>query len=455
MPLKLVDIRSLIETGELQQLIGEFEGHHLDAKAQPYSFTSGSDAKREFAKDVAAFANAVGGCIIVGAETTISSLQAGEQITALKPFPETLFNVDQLGKIIDEWLYPVPSGLIIKWWPDKETPQSGMGAIFIPTQAPETKPFLLTRMIGDKKTTEVLLGYAERHLDRTDIKSVVELHHAMRIGMNLEATLLNRITNVETLLQRLLPAPQLISTAVTSVTEKRVERVLAQQEFSDTRTLVVVIRPVPSSELRSIFSNQPNSIRRTIEDPPELRAHGWGIGTGSTARFIDGDFLQTESHRQVINLYRDGELIVGARIYQNGLAWADTTDSRFHPLALVEFVTNIFRFFSHVLDDLQVKPQSLEVEVRLGNLFRDSKKTLLPAGPINNVGMTSGSKQASAAEWSRTINVDPSMYNPARAAFRLLREIYVWFGHSEEAIPYTIGAGDDKAVDISAISAIS
>jgi hypothetical protein len=116
MPLELVDIRALIQTGELQQLIGEFEGHHLDAKAQPYSFASGSDAKREFAKDVAAFANAIGGCIIVGAETTISSLQAGEQITALKPFPEAFFNVDQLGKIIDEWLYPVPSGLIIKWW---------------------------------------------------------------------------------------------------------------------------------------------------------------------------------------------------------------------------------------------------------------------------------------------------------------------------------------------------
>ena len=455
MPLELVDIRALIETGELQQLIGEFEGHHLDAKAQPYSFTSGSDAKREFAKDVAAFANAIGGCIIVGAETTLSSLQAGEEITALKPFPETLFNVDQLGKILDEWLYPVPTGLIIKWWPDKSTRQSGIGAILIPAQAPEAKPFLLTRTIGDKKTTEILLGYAERHLDRTDIKSVVELHHAMRAGMNLEATLLNRITNIETLLQRLLPVPQLSSTAVTNTTEKRVERVLAQQEFNDTRTLIVVIRPVPGSELRSIFSNQTNSIRRIIEDPPELRAYGWGIRTGSAARFVDGDFLQTESHRQVINLYRDGELIVGASIYRDGLAWADNSDSRFHPLALVEFITNVFRFFTHVLNDMQVKPKSLEIEVRLGNLFRDSQKTSLPAGSINNVGMTFGSKQAPAAEWSRTILVDPSTYDPARTALRILREIYAWFGHSEEAIPYTIGARDDKTVDISGISTIS
>lgn len=69
MPWALEDIRSLVETGEFQQLVGEFEGQHLDAKAQPYLFASGNDTKREFAKDVAAFANASGGCIIVGAET--------------------------------------------------------------------------------------------------------------------------------------------------------------------------------------------------------------------------------------------------------------------------------------------------------------------------------------------------------------------------------------------------
>jgi hypothetical protein len=449
MPLELANIRSLVETGMFLQLIGEFEGQHLDAKAQPYAFTK-NDAKREFAKDVASFANATGGCIVLGAETAISNLQAGEQITALRPFPETLFNPDQYRKILEEWLYPVPRGLIINWYPDKDTQKNGIGVIFIPTQSPDTKPFLLTRTIGDKKTTETLLGYVERHLDRTDIKSVVELHHAMRTGMNLEATLLNRITNIEALLKRqlLTPIPRPDSTA------KRVGRILAQQQFSDTRTLVIIVSPLPRSELQSIFSDQLNSIRRTIENPPEIRAHGWGIRTGGAAQFIDGDFLQTESYRNVVNLYRDGELIVGARVDRDSLAWADTTDSRFHPLAFVEFVTNTLRFFSLVLMDMFEKPQSLEIEVRLRNLFRDSKKTSLPAGTINNVGLTFGSKQAPAAEWSRTITVDASTYNPQRTAFLFLREVYGWFGHSEEAIPYTIGVGDNKKIDVPTIAMI-
>ena len=52
MPLDLADIRALVNTGEFPQLIGEVEGQHLDAKSQPYLFTSGNDAKGELAKDV-------------------------------------------------------------------------------------------------------------------------------------------------------------------------------------------------------------------------------------------------------------------------------------------------------------------------------------------------------------------------------------------------------------------
>jgi hypothetical protein len=457
MPLELADIRSIAETGDFQQLIGEFEDQHLDVKAQPYLLAGGNDAKRELAKDVAAFANATGGCIIIGAETTVSSLQAGERISELKPFPEALFNTDQYGKTIDEWLYPVPSGLVIKWHPDKTIPTRGVGVVFIPTQVPETKPFLLTRTIGDKKTTEILLGYAERHLDRTDIRSVVELHHAMRIGMNLEATLLNRITNVETLLQRQLavtPIPQLGSSDSFAITDGRVARVLARSQFSDTRTLAIMITPAPRSELRSIFSDNPNSIRRAVEDPPELRAHGWGIRTGGAAQFIDGNFIQNESDRKVVNLYRDGELIIAARIDRDFLAWGDKSDSIVHPLAFVEFVTNTLIFYRLVLADMRITPQSLQIEVRLSNLLKDSTGTALPAGPITNLGWTFGSKPAPAAALSRAIAVDASTYDPSRAAFLLLREVYVWFGHPEEEIPYTTGTGDEKVIDISATTAI-
>jgi hypothetical protein len=323
---------------------------------------------------------------------SFNSLQAGEQISALKTFPGMLFSQDQYAKIIAEWLYPQPSGLTIKWHPDENTSGSGIGVIFIPPQDPAAKPFLITRTIGDKKTSETLLGYVERRIDRTDIKSVVELHHALRTGMNLEATLLSRITNLESLLQRQLaaaPVPQPSSTAPQVITERRVTRILAHPQFNGKRTLVIIVAPAPPSELRSIFSDQANSIRRAVEDPPDLRPHGWGIRTGAAARFIDGDFIETESYREVINLYRDGQLIVAASIDRNSLAWADKTDSGIHPLAFVEFVTNTLTFYSLVLADMRITPSALRLEVRLGNLIINGERASLPAGAINNMGWTS------------------------------------------------------------------
>jgi hypothetical protein len=233
MPLDLSALRSIIDNGDLRRLIGEFESQHLDAKSQPYQFAAGNDAKREFAKDVAAFANVNGGCIVIGAETNVSVSQPGEEIVALKPFPASLFDTDQYAKIIDEWLYPRPNGVLIKWCPDGTNLTSGIGLIFIPAQDPAGKPFLITRTIGDKKTTEILVGYVERHIDRTDIGSVVELHHAMRTGMNLETTLLNRITNLEMLLERQIastPPPQPSLPLPLKITAARVSRALAKLE---------------------------------------------------------------------------------------------------------------------------------------------------------------------------------------------------------------------------------
>lgn len=233
MPLDLPALRLIFDECDPQKLIGEFEDQLLDAKSQPYYFAGNDDVKREFAKDIAAFANVQGGLIAIGAETKVATSQPGEEIVKLKPFPASLFDKDQLSKILDEWLYPRPNGLLMTFCPDATDQARGIGLIFIPNQDPAHRPFLITKTIGDKKTTEILVGYVERSLDRTRIVSVVEVHHAMRTGMNLEATLLNRITNVEALLERQIaatPPPQPASPIPAAKTAERVARAIEKLE---------------------------------------------------------------------------------------------------------------------------------------------------------------------------------------------------------------------------------
>jgi len=78
----------------------------------------------------------------------------------------------------------------------------------------------------------------------------------------------------------------------------------------------------------------------------------------------------------------------------------------------------------------------------------------LPAGAINNVGWFGGAKPAPAGEWSRTITVQVSSYDVGRAAYLLVREFYIWYGHAEESIPYTTGVGDNRVIDIAGIKTV-
>jgi predicted HTH transcriptional regulator len=93
--LTLDDIKNIVDTNQLDRLIGEVENQFFDAKGFPYQFDSGMDAKREFAKDVAAFANAGGGYIFIGAATKTSVVLPAEEVEELRPIPHSLFNADQ------------------------------------------------------------------------------------------------------------------------------------------------------------------------------------------------------------------------------------------------------------------------------------------------------------------------------------------------------------------------
>jgi len=211
--LTLNDLKDIVANRDFDRLTGEVEGQFFDAKSQPYRFDTGMDAKREFAKDVAAFANVGGGCILVGIATQPAAVRASEEVLAVRPIDRALFDPDQHRKIVSEWLYPQPRDLDINWVQFGQDLEKGIGVILVPAQNERSKPFLITRSMGDKKSTELLLGYVERRIDATDVRSVVEIHQALQTGLNLERELLGRIGNIELLLERHLSAATIAESA--------------------------------------------------------------------------------------------------------------------------------------------------------------------------------------------------------------------------------------------------
>jgi hypothetical protein len=178
--------------------------------------------------------------------------------------------------------------------------------------------------------------------------------------------------------------------------------------------------------------------------------------TSDQAKFVQGELIRVEGHRSVADLYRDGTLIFVGHINANFLAWSDQSDLTIHPLALVELIANFTRFYALVVEDFRALPTQLLFSVALRNLHLDGKTNILPAGPVREgYSWYTGHKEAPANNWtSGDVLVSSESFDPDQVAYRLIREIYIWFGHSDEDIPYLKEKGNSWTVDTDQISAI-
>jgi Putative DNA-binding domain len=176
-------VRTIIESGHFDELIGAIEDQHLECKAALYQLQH-EHQKQELAKDVCALANADGGIILIGVRTERNPAHSGDEITELCPFPQTLANPDQWYAVLRTWIYPPLQHVDIRWFPSAGDTTRGIVAIDIPTQPSAQRPFLVTRTIDHQgKRIEVVFGYIERRRAHAVPFSVEELQILMRDGL--------------------------------------------------------------------------------------------------------------------------------------------------------------------------------------------------------------------------------------------------------------------------------
>src|SRR5262249_53503328 len=153
---------------------------------------------------------------------------------------------------------------------------------------------------------------------------------------------------------------------------------------------------------------------------------------------LRGELIRVvERGRVTTELYRDGTLILEGQIHRNFLAWSDKDDSQFHPLALIELIVNFTTFYRSIMDDFVTVPNQIQLRIELRNMHLGSRKTSLASGPVDtHWPLGGGGKEAPVDNWNKSIIVSRSAFDQYRVAFALTKELYFWFGYTEEAIPY-------------------
>jgi Putative DNA-binding domain len=148
----------LLHGQRVDVLIGQEEAEWIDFKREGYAKTE--RGKLELAKDVASFANADGGLLVLGVATT----KAGhvETASAVTPCPPGSVSVQSYRAIVTRRIHPPPERFEMFSIPQQ--PDGDVWVISVPPQPDEVKPFLVHgAVLGGKVNDAYYSIVARRH----------------------------------------------------------------------------------------------------------------------------------------------------------------------------------------------------------------------------------------------------------------------------------------------------
>ncbi len=237
--------------------------------------------------------------------------------------------------------------------------------------------------------------------------------------------------------------------------KSRIDDSIKAIDAENKRLMILSAHPHPLTELGSIFSNNPDSIRRKLENPPYLRYSGWNINTLDQSRIVKGKSIRVKNgDRKVIDLYRDGGMIFVCLADEKFLAWSGTETNQFiYSLSLIEVVYEFVRFYKLVTEDMKTAPAKVTLKARFKNMYLNNVITRISPYKLNS-SQVPLPVDAPEDDFEVVVDCDFADFNVGKMAYRLVEEIYLRFGIETNIIPYTKDVGGVKEIDPEQILAV-
>jgi hypothetical protein len=171
-------ITQVLRAGHAEALLGQPESICLDVKRQHYDF-SGAAGKISLAQDVARFANAEkGGVLIVGMRGR--KVPGSEVISAITPVPVTGPDIRRYNQAIEMHLFPLVDGLDV--FSVNVEAGGHLLAISVPPQPEELKPFLVHGAIVEGKVEGAFVSIVRRRGEHSVPITAPAIHAMLAAG---------------------------------------------------------------------------------------------------------------------------------------------------------------------------------------------------------------------------------------------------------------------------------
>jgi hypothetical protein len=171
-------IVQVLRAGHPGALLGQPESICLDVKGQHYDF-SGAAGKISLAQDVARFANAEqGGVLVIGMRGR--KVPGGEVISAITPVAVTGHDVRRYTQVIEAHLFPLVDGLEV--FSVKAEAGGHLLAVSVPPQPEELKPFLVHGAIVEGQVEGAFVSIVRRRGEHSVPITAPAIHAMLSAG---------------------------------------------------------------------------------------------------------------------------------------------------------------------------------------------------------------------------------------------------------------------------------
>lgn len=435
-------------------LVGLFESEWLDAKETPYVFKSpdkgrNDAAKRELAKDVTALANAGGGVIVLGFDCEKLRTTAGERISKVSPFPISLIDRMQYSQILAKLVHPAPHGVDVLVFENAAKDGKGVAAIIVDKAVMGPGPYLVGKTVDENEANiGSYFGYFERKRDFTPLVSIATIQQRLAAGLQW-ASLHEHLTSIEAKIDALTPSHKFspVSTPVPKrEREDRIRKARIAAERDDEPLMYFSAVSENACAFPTLFRSHSERVVRLIESPPQLRQQGFEIWADRTSAIIEGRLRRNviPGHR-LIELYEDGEFIFIGEGDEDFLGWRvhGNPNAPIHisNFVLSEATLHFCWLMRWIFEEAEPKPSVLRLALGFANLNRESGPATFRNTPEGQVRGLEYPKPAPSPDREFYELAEWDTYEPAHLAYKLLENVYHWFGYESSSMPYVNNTG--------------
>jgi hypothetical protein len=426
-----IQILELFNAGRFDALVGTAEHDEVECKATPYHRIDDDRQRIELAKDISGLANANGGLIVFGASTERQDDTREDVVRRVAPFARNLFDVEQYHNVLSSWVYPPLQNVEFRWFDSGAGDGRGLVVAIIPPQ--HAKPYIVVRSLtDDDRRIDTLVGYFERRRAGVEHMTVQRIQTLLRDGLRFDDILSERFENLERLLIRNAAAP---NPAAAICVDERLNDVITAAQLPEGPVYVLGATPNRPLQLRG-FEQRDSDLARLVAEPPQLRPNGFDLGADRQAHVVRGELLRSRlAGWKAIDVWRDGFVAFAAPGNDDFLCWGRGPRGLINPLVLAESCYLFVELVRAVYRLADAPPETIEYRIGFRRAVTDDVSLSLPAYGLGALRGPILARQAPEANRDLVVSVPPETATGV-VAFRLLQEVYLWFGHRREEMPY-------------------